>query len=1010
MKFIMYANGMPFDGNTIKNGQSLGGSETIAFYVAEELSKRNHSVFMFCNVPTGKPEVVDKIHYMPIGNVTQTSPFGINFDAYVQTIPCDIVLAQRVPGLFIRRTNSKLNYFWMHDLALKRSQPHFNAMLWNTDKVLAVSEFHKNQIQSVYGPPEGVLDVLPNGIDLDLWKSNKPPIEAKIASKTLLYAARPERGLVNLVKEGGIMEKLLQYDPEIRLLVCSYNNQHPQMDNLYNYIYSRCEQLPNVQNIGFLSKQQLAQVEMNSWLYVYPTEFEDTSCIMIMESAAAGTPFIACKKGALEETGAGSGVYWTSIQMFEKAIMYLAENPDKYKQLYKKSLAKASDYSISKSVDKLESMIESDFVRLTKDKQKLFEYFEYTSEIYGAQKLLEQTEDEEIIEYKNIKSKYKTFNVNPSDTQDFYDYAAERNFEIGNTHGMNNHQQLLNMGRMQPVINQLQRLDPRSNILDYGCCVGQLSFALKTIFPDMIFHCVDINQKQLEVGRKYAKENKIDGIHFTHATYPDEISELGGEEGFAAILALEIVEHVWDYHEFLESICNLSKKDGLVIVSTPLGPYEQNTDEPNPVYQHLHNFEEDDILDIIKDKKDQSVVYIGNMDSKRGEKLGNYVWMWVEDHETGLGTIDWKRKFKHQRPRDRISVCMIVNDATTIMRCLESVEQIADEIIIGIDDEKWLQEPGPHPEDAYGGFDEVPIIYRILEKMYPDSPSELYSRLHLFPIVSPLIQGFAEARNKTIEKATKDWILWIDDDEVLSHSERFFPLVRNNYFDSYALHHHHLTAEPLGVLRTDIPTRMFRNGRGIQFYGIVHEHPETEINKGPGKVYMIPNELGCIMHDGYETEAVRRKRFMRNYPLMKRDRELNPERKLGKFLWIRDIAHVNRFILERNQGNITDEIIKNAKDAIFLWRSELSDPELQLRMLIDSLNYITECVNILTNGNGFAFRMNVDVNYRGLGDNLNAPFNPILNGVVETKEDLIRLYEILLNEKFKYSELETKYV
>ena len=989
----MYADGMPFDGNTIKEGQSLGGSESMAYYVARELVIRDHSVFMFSNVPTNSQQgqkKIDGVTYMPIGEKTKQFPFGINFENYAQKVPCDVMLLQRTPGIFAKPYNSKLNYFWAHDLALKRYQAHINSMLWNTDRFLGVSHFHKKQILEVYGLPKQMVDVLPNGIDLDLWKPI-PDAGSKIRSKTMLYAARPERGLINLVKEGGIMERLLKYDPEIKLLVCSYNNHHPSMNQQYNYLYQRCDQLLNVQNIGFLSKQQLAQVELNCWLYVYPTEFEDTSCIMIMENAAAGTPVVACNKGALGETSINSGVYWSDLENFEKAIIYLHEKPERWKSLHKKALKGASSYSIETTVNKLEEMVHEDFKKLTSDKQKMYDHFVYNSELFGAKIYAEQN----IGVREHSITRYKTYEKPMEETVDFYDISAKRCFDLGNTHGMENPRQLLHMGRMQPVIQELSLLPPDARVLDYGCCVGQLTFALKHRFPDMAFLGVDISKDQIDYALKHKEKNKVNGVDFEVCTTPKELID-GGKE-FDAVLCLEVLEHVWDHVDFLNDIILLTKENGKIIVSTPFGPYEENSDDPDPLYQHLHNFEEQDIIDLVGFNKDFSVSYVSDADSKKGEQLGNYVWSWTKtdiDPFLNIGPIDWDRKFKQQRPRERVSVCMIVKkDNSTLKRCLNSVKGMADEFIIAVDDPDWLNDDLSNTQDQLGLID-------LLIKTYPN--------MTIFPIESPLKQGFAEARNESVKDASGDWILWIDDDEEFVWPERFNRFLRHNVFDSYSIAHHHMAADPLGLLKTDYPTRLYRNNRDIQFFGIVHEHPETEINKGPGKVFMVPRELGCIMHYGYETEEVRRKRFARNYPLMVRDRQLNPERKLGKFLWIRDLSHRNRFEIEMNGGHITDECRKRAKEALELWRSELDTST--LRMVYDSLGYVTESVALLTNNQGISFKFALNVGSRGIGDPTDRPIQKVFQGMLETKEDIAKLIDIVLREKINYAETGSMYV
>jgi hypothetical protein len=56
-----------------------------------------------------------------------------------------------------------------------------------------------------------------------------------------------------------------------------------------------------------------------------------------------------------------------------------------------------------------------------------------------------------------------------------------------------------------------------------------------------------------------------------------------------------------------------------------------------------------------------------------------------------------------------------------------------------------------------------------------------------------------------------------------------------------------------------------------------------------------------IGHTGYVNENVRRERFSRNFPFLVWDHETNPDRKLGKFLWFRDIIHRMRWCQTNNQ-------------------------------------------------------------------------------------------------------------
>jgi hypothetical protein len=252
--------------------------------------------------------------------------------------------------------------------------------------------------------------------------------------------------------------------------------------------------------------------------------------------------------------------------------------------------------------------------------------------------------------------------------------------------------------------------------------------------------------------------------------------------------------------------------------------------------------------------------------------------------------------------------------------------------------------------------------------------------------------GFDAVRNLTLQRAWGDWILWIDDDEVFEWPERLLKYLRPNGYDAYAIKQHHYAVEPEGVIKTDFPCRLFRRREGVRFYGLVHEHPERGLNRGFGHVLLLPDVAIC--HAGYDTEEVRRRRFRRNLPLMLRDRELYPERLLGKFLWIRDLAHLNRYAWEQG-GRLTEAMRRRAEEAVRLWRELLAQG--QSRMAVDALPYYSEAVQILS-GEGIGFQFSLAAARGGLGDTHGHP-PAAISGRFLDSADIHRLTEALVRER-----------
>lgn len=947
MKFFLYIPGMPVDGSTISSDKSLGGSETAGYYVAHELKKRGHDVVCFTNV---KDEVViNGIVWHPIGPSVEGARFGVEFERYAKHIPHDVLIMQRAAGCFANNYASKLNYFWSHDLALQRFAPQINQMLWNTDRMLGVSDWHTKQINDVYKIDNDFLGVLRNGVDLSLF--NPADIEKRVGKKIMLYTSRPERGLENLVKPGGIMEQIKHLD-DVKLVVACYDNTTEQMAQYYQMLFQRCNELPNVVLAGPQPKQRLADMMCNAWLHVYPTEFEETSCITAMETQAAGLPIVTTETGALVETLNDAGVCFTEIDKFAEKIELYYKDQTKWETLHRKAMKKREAYTWDKSVDELERLVDSDFKKLTSNPKTLFEHFVYNSDFVAA-KMLSDT-------HGFTMPDAETLGVRVSQTTDFYQDIAVYNINKGDKHMLGDGR-ILDMPRLMPIFEYLDNLPNGSRVLDYGCCVGQITSALAKKYPGLDFVGVDISYDQIQIAKDHVAKHNISNAKYKILYSPDAPEN----KNFDLVLCLDTLEHIWDYEEFLVELEACCKIGGKVVLSTPIGPIESQRNEPEHPIEHLHHFEEEDIRDLIGKKDKNFCKFVYQDTTCKNEIIGSYVWGWeVADHGH-IGEIDYDRKLLIQKPRQLVSCCIITKDVDyTINQTIESCRLFVDEFIVGVDGDVEKLKSLIHNQD----------------------------RVSFFEIASPVEIGFDAARNLTIERAKNDWILWIDSDETFRWPERTFKLLRNNMFDAYTIAQHHFTADPPSLLKTDFPCRLFRRSSEIKFYGIVHEHPEKEMNHGPGKVFMLPQKEVAICHNGYDTEEIRRIRFSRNLPLMRRDRETYPGRILGQHLWVRDLMHLNRFELEK-YGAITHDMIEQCKEALEIWESFI-DRNLSSRLIVESIPYISEAVNLLKLPGAYSFRLCADLDK---GEFNSEP--QILSGLIPNKEVFKKLFNMLVDQK-----------
>jgi glycosyltransferase involved in cell wall biosynthesis len=434
-----------------------------------------------------------------------------------------------------------------------------------------------------------------------------------------------------------------------------------------------------------------------------------------------------------------------------------------------------------------------------------------------------------------------------------------------------------------------------------------------------------------------------------------------------------VLEHVEAPWEMIDTLGKYLKPKGAMIITTPLGPWEAIGYAKHwPWRAHVHHLERQDLHDLYGMHPGFKVNLAAGGHDANGDVLGSYICAFGKPTQPS-GRIDYARKFKTLAPTQTLAVCIIAKDAEhSLGRCLESVKDIADEIIVAVDKTTT---------------DATREIARKYIKGF--SPRGTL----LFDIESPMVQGFDAARNACIAKAQADWILWIDADEVLFHPENVRKYLRENMFNAYAIKQLHYSVEPAGVMKTDLPSRFFRNGKGIEFFGMVHEHPELELNKGIGHAVIMQDV--AIAHYGYSTEAVRRARFERNIGLLVQDRAKYPERMLGKFLWVRDLAQMCRWEAEANGGQITDGMRERAKIGVALWE-ELLDAN-QMRMLADpdNLSFYSTLVQVL--GVGFDFGFTMDASK--LNGGAHPEKQPPLSARFYSKEHAEKLFLKLMTER-----------
>lgn len=935
MDIFMLVPGMPFEGDLLDSGKSLGGSETAGLCMARELAVLGHRVALY---GSGKPGTYDGVEYRPKGQWQEDA----------ERIPHDVSIVQRVPEAFVPRLAAKLRILWVHDLAQGRNEGNFKGVLWNVDSVFTVSEMHARQyLKAMTLPPEKDLFFSTrNGIDIDRIQKGAPTGRDM---KTLVYTSRPERGLDVLLEK--VFPALLKKDKSYRLKITGYANDVEEMREFYGHLRAKAGEYGDaVEWLDPLSKADLYKLYRSAGAYVYPTpgwsspEFREVSCITAMECMAAGLPFVSTAWGALPETLAeGAGVLVDPgkeigdddyVDRFVGAI--LRATGDEWEAMSKagkKAAKKLSWGAVAKTWGK-------EFSRLlawkTDDPVRTARHCLRRSDILAAQAAVEGLDSPEALEVQGYIRDYWGRALGGKG------HRKEHREEIGAKRTDEGFDAAITDPRLGRIVAWVTKRPKVKRILMPGCADGVLALHLSNQRPDVQVVGVEVDAASVDFARGLLgdpeKAKTPDSVRFfTESAFFDQDKV----EEFDLVLFLGSVEREKEPWTYIDRFEKYGAKDCHVLILSSYGPWEFSSYLTNPLREQLWNFSGQDLADLFKGKRDLMTQPIPHgMQMEMKEPLG---WWAITYDLNGIacGEIDMERKLDLMAPPSTVSALILAGGAKAhenLHWALGSIHGWVDEVIIGTGGN--MTDETRHIAEMHDGYLHK---VRIVDTESPVDPKF----------------GFEGPRNEMLNHARMNMILWFDSDEkVIGGPDLWKFRDPRSYYDGQAIRQHHFAVD--AKFEPDIPARLFRrvhrDGRQPRWYGMIHEHPETALNEGPGMIAPVPDVH--IPHVGYLREDVRRERFSRNLPLLQADMIRYPNRLLQQHFRMRDGMLTVRNLLERTGGRGTPEVKAICREVISIWREHFRGKSHYLST--DSMDHMSAACKIL--GSGFEILMHFSTN------------------------------------------------
>lgn len=202
-----------------------------------------------------------------------------------------------------------------------------------------------------------------------------------------------------------------------------------------------------------------------------------------------------------------------------------------------------------------------------------------------------------------------------------------------------------------------------------------------------------------------------------------------------------------------------------------------------------------------------------------------------------------------------LSVCMIIkNEEKHLRQCLDSIKDIADEIII-VDT---------------GSSDASRVV-----------AGEFSTRIYS----CRFRHNFSAARNFGLAKAKGKWILVIDGDEELDGNctESIRTLINNCDSQAFLIRIKHILKINHELLEPDLQLRLFRNNPKFRYNGVICEQIEASILADNPEARIETARDLQINHFGFLPEAINRQRLKRNVDLINDNLTLAEDDKLKHF-------------------------------------------------------------------------------------------------------------------------------
>ncbi|MGA2424667.1 MAG: glycosyltransferase family 1 protein [Terriglobales bacterium] len=313
-------------------------------------------------------------HAVALAEGDDTLRGTLDFRAIVRRLKCDLV---HIPHLFwIPRGLGCPYVLTVHDLlehmygsrdasSLRRSL-HFyltRRVLRKAARVIAVSQFTKNEIEKLLAIPDDHVEVVYNAIDERFLRGHATEADRELIAQRylvnypfILYAGaiRPHKNVVRIIEAfSSLKNELLkeQQFPDLKLIIIGDDlSSHPRLRR--TVVRSGVQN--DVRFLGFVPIEVLRIFYDVAEIFVFPSLYEGFG-LPPLEAMAHGTPVVTSNTSSLPEVAGNAALLVNPENVFEirRALQRVLLDPAMRTQMKQRGYEQAQRFSWTASVSRI---------------------------------------------------------------------------------------------------------------------------------------------------------------------------------------------------------------------------------------------------------------------------------------------------------------------------------------------------------------------------------------------------------------------------------------------------------------------------------------------------------------------------------------------------------------------------------------------------------------------------------------------------------------------------------